>query len=732
VTPTPLAAGFAVPALAIAGLAAAAIPVLVHLLLRRRRRPIEWAAMDLLRKALERRRRQLRLERLLLLAIRMAALALLGAALARPYFGEAGRGGESRTIWIVLDDGISTRVAVDADGTAFDRLVEETVAWLERGSVGDEIGVVLAAGTPRVLVEPTADRRRVAERLRSHAPTLAGTDLDAGLALVASRLAEIPSIEPIVLVASEFRRGSLGRSTDESGSGSSGLAAIEDLQRLALPPAETPIDNVQVVSIRPGRAPAGGGPASVAVELARQGSLGSASTRISLSGPRLATAVERDVRWREGDRTASVELLVPVPQLAEGEDPNLLLEISVPPDDQAADDRRFGLLDARRRIRVGIVSDGRDSREWLTRALAPSAETPIELVPIEAALVDETSLRSLDVVVVARPDLVPASGWSDLGAMIDRGGMVMAAPPADGGGLAWLDRLAEIVPDRTWSFGAGVLEIADGPGSRIDPSTPHRAWLDMIAAEFEELAVPVSMARRLDVGSGIAESEIVMRSLDGAPLVLASTAPGGGSLALFAFALDLEWSDLPVRPLMVPLVQELLREGLVRSRIRNVGTVGDEESAGLAAAAAVEAPDGRRLSVREGRLERAIEETGRHEILDAAGGRLGALVANIEASSSATDPSDRGAIASRLEEAGVWSFTDDLDRDGVAAAGESGDARLSMWMIAGVIGLLLVETVLSRRFSRVTGGGETEVAAPAFLAAYGVDEGGRRASETSS
>jgi len=255
VTPTPLAAGFAVPALAIAGLAAAAIPVLVHLLLRRRRRPIEWAAMDLLRKALERRRRQLRLERLLLLAIRMAALALLGAALARPYFGEAGRGGESRTIWIVLDDGISTRVAVDADGTAFDRLVEETVAWLERGSVGDEIGVVLAAGTPRVLVEPTADRRRVAERLRSHAPTLAGTDLDAGLALVASRLAEIPSIEPIVLVASEFRRGSLGRSTDESGSGSSGLAAIEDLQRLALPPAETPIDNVQVVSIRPGRAP---------------------------------------------------------------------------------------------------------------------------------------------------------------------------------------------------------------------------------------------------------------------------------------------------------------------------------------------------------------------------------------------------------------------------------------------------------------------------------------------
>src|SRR5688572_33367332 len=83
-----LLALFFTPAFAIAGLLAAAGPVIIHLLNRRRYRTVQWAAMDFLREALQRNRRILQLRDLLLLALRTACVLLFGLALARPYFTE--------------------------------------------------------------------------------------------------------------------------------------------------------------------------------------------------------------------------------------------------------------------------------------------------------------------------------------------------------------------------------------------------------------------------------------------------------------------------------------------------------------------------------------------------------------------------------------------------------------------------------------------------------------------
>jgi hypothetical protein len=73
-------------AFALAGLIAAAAPVMIHLLNRRRIVRKEWTAMQFLREAMRRNRRFLRLRDLLLLALRTAALVLFGLALARPFF----------------------------------------------------------------------------------------------------------------------------------------------------------------------------------------------------------------------------------------------------------------------------------------------------------------------------------------------------------------------------------------------------------------------------------------------------------------------------------------------------------------------------------------------------------------------------------------------------------------------------------------------------------------------
>ena len=66
------------------GLVAAAGPIIIHLLLRRRFRKVAWAAMKLLRLSEVRSRRKTRLEELILLVLRCLALLLLALLLARP------------------------------------------------------------------------------------------------------------------------------------------------------------------------------------------------------------------------------------------------------------------------------------------------------------------------------------------------------------------------------------------------------------------------------------------------------------------------------------------------------------------------------------------------------------------------------------------------------------------------------------------------------------------------
>src|SRR5437763_9644893 len=79
-----IAIGFVTPAFAIAGVALAAVPIIIHILNRRRYRTVQWAAMDFLLRAMKKNRRRLRFEHWLLLAVRCCVLGLLGLALARP------------------------------------------------------------------------------------------------------------------------------------------------------------------------------------------------------------------------------------------------------------------------------------------------------------------------------------------------------------------------------------------------------------------------------------------------------------------------------------------------------------------------------------------------------------------------------------------------------------------------------------------------------------------------
>ena len=101
------------PAIFWAGLAAVSVPVLIHLLNKRRFRIVDWAAMDFLLDADKKNRRRIRLENLLLLLLRCAAVLLIGLLLARPSLPTRLTAGlidaEQFERIVVLDDSLSTQ-----------------------------------------------------------------------------------------------------------------------------------------------------------------------------------------------------------------------------------------------------------------------------------------------------------------------------------------------------------------------------------------------------------------------------------------------------------------------------------------------------------------------------------------------------------------------------------------------------------------------------------------------
>ena len=103
--------GFLHPLL-LAGAALAAVPLLIHILNRRRHRSLPWAAMRFVFAAHKRTRRRVQLENWLLLFLRMAAVAALALALARPFIGKesplAPLTEKRRDLVLILDESAST------------------------------------------------------------------------------------------------------------------------------------------------------------------------------------------------------------------------------------------------------------------------------------------------------------------------------------------------------------------------------------------------------------------------------------------------------------------------------------------------------------------------------------------------------------------------------------------------------------------------------------------------
>ncbi len=166
----------------LAALPLAAVPVLIHLFHRRRRVRIAWGAMHFLNAALTRRRRLWRLADVLLMILRLAAVAAIVLALAQPLFKtKALASGAPRDVIVILDTSLS--MAENAgQQSLFQRALTRADELIQRLSAHDALRVLLAGPVPEWLtpgwVEANeAAKKEVRAQIRLLSPTLGCADL---------------------------------------------------------------------------------------------------------------------------------------------------------------------------------------------------------------------------------------------------------------------------------------------------------------------------------------------------------------------------------------------------------------------------------------------------------------------------------------------------------------------------------------------------------------------------
>jgi len=127
------------------GAAAVSVPVIIHLLNRRRFKIVEWAAMKFLRESVRKNRRRIRLEELILLLLRCLALFLLAVAVSR-FIGCAPPAAlpiaarVQTTHVFVLDDSVSMGQKI-ADTTAFKKAASDLAGALEAVAASDRVAI---------------------------------------------------------------------------------------------------------------------------------------------------------------------------------------------------------------------------------------------------------------------------------------------------------------------------------------------------------------------------------------------------------------------------------------------------------------------------------------------------------------------------------------------------------------------------------------------------------------
>ncbi len=665
------------------GLGALAIPVLVHLIQREKKRVVQFPSLMFVRRIPYQSVRRRRIRHWFLLLLRAAAVALIVLAFARPFFqrraATAAAVAGARDIVILLDQSASMGY-----GDHW-RKAQDAARAVVRGMAGDDRAtLVLFAKNAEENMRATSDRARLEGAVSAAKVTSGATRYGPALKLADSILSRSPMKRREAVLISDFQKTGWTGSEDAKFAEGMALTTVS----VATPnPA-----NLSVPSLTFGRTHfANQERVVVTAGLSNKGDEPMKDVAVSLTvdGHEIET-VKASV---PGHASSSVSFGAFT--LA---GPNVHGMVKAGNDSMPADNTFHFVLTPSEPVSLLIVDNGAaDASLYLSKALSIGTAPAFQVDVMPAARVASGSFEKRAVVILNDTMFPPAAAGGPLKRFVERGGGLLVVA---GDHTTWPTQEMDLLPGRLGS----AVDRTDGlPGSLGYLDYSHQVFELFKAPRSGDFSAAHVFRYR---GVDVTEGDRVLARYDDGGVAAAERRVGQGRVIVWTSTLDDSFSDIGVKPVFLPLVHQMVRYLANYEQPASWYTVGQVLDVAQRARGRsdriVVTPSGARVA-QGGKGLVELSEQGVYEIRSVSGGanaRPESIAVNIDPVESDLAPLDtRELVAAVTGHANPESAEPAMAEQVTQAEMEK---RQGLWwylLLAGV-GLLAVETLIANRLSR--------------------------------
>lgn len=666
----------------LAGLGALAIPVLVHLIQREKKRVVEFPSLMFVRRIPYQSVRRRRIRHWFLLMLRAAAIALIVIAFARPFLRRnaqtATAVGGARDIVILLDQSASMGY-----GDHWEKAKDAARKVVRGMGADDRATLVLFAKNAEENMRATSDRARLEGAIGAAKVTSGATRYGPALKLADSILSRSPMKRREAVLVSDFQKTGWSGSED---------ARFAEGMTLATVPVGSATTNLAVPSLTFGRTHFSGQErVAVTAGLANKGDEPMKDVPVTLTVD--GHEIETTRAAVAAHASASVTF---APFTLTG--PNVHGLVRAGTDPLPADNTFHFVLTPSEPVSLLVVDSGApDASLYLSRALSIGTAPAFQVDVMPAARVASGSFDKRAVVVLNDTMFPPAAAGGVLRRFVERGGGLLVVA---GDHTTWPTTDAELLPGR---LGAAVDRTDGLPGSLGFLDYSHQVFELFKAPRSGDFsAAHVFRYRAVDVTEG----DRVLARYDDGGVAAAERRFGQGRIVVWTSTLDDSFTDIAVKPVFLPLVHQLVRYLAHYEQPASWYTVGQVLDVAQRAKGRTDrivvTPSGERVTQQNGKGLVELAEQGVYELRSPSGAnaRPESIAVNLDPAESDLAPLDpRELVAAVTGHATPESAEPAMAEQ---ATQEDMEHRQGLWwylLFTGVV-LLAVETVIANRLSR--------------------------------
>ncbi len=561
-------------AIMLAGISAAVLPIVLHLLNRARYRRVEWGAMLFLEDTATRQLNRSKLAQWLLLMLRVLAIAMIALALARPVTRRAfGPADAQRLATVLVIDASPSTTHPEQNTTRFELVRRAAAGVLGELRRGDQVGLVVLGRASSEDAPLTTDLQEIATRLASITPGALRADMADGEARALSML------EPAGTVPREIYL--IGDRQTLTWQGAANLPDRPGVRVTAVAVGTTENANVAIESVELRDPPAiAGMQTDVQVRVHNFGTVPRSDLPLTISlGDRV---LDQSPIFIAPGAVLTVHRRVAMPRSGSN-----VLMASIPPCGQTADDTAMLALDVVDPIRVTIITT--ESPAQVARVPSPDFSGESDYLALALCPLQYAKQKGDDAFKLR---IASAEQWPDIEPKKDRVIVLAGAIPPDerrrvaieqfvfaGGGLLiapWARTDPAAWNASLWRGGDGVApasiesiqNIAGDDLVRLVGVSSTHPIFSFFAGRSDPLP-PTSVQRWLRFAPRPTDG-VLATLQSGDPLLIVKTY-GRGRVAAMGVPLNADWSDFAWSNLYLPTMQSAVRWlGSARISDRNI------------------------------------------------------------------------------------------------------------------------------------------------------------------